>query len=363
MSAVGRQRVWHVAAGDALALLHRLDDDSRTLPVVIVSPAGNTGLPRVPVELLHGRFDGLIAVLDDMAAARALCDAGGEGLATFGGAVRVIPPGGRRGSRSYRTYEGEDPVKTADLVCAHALRLQPPPEIQAAASATPATVAARHRDVRAGRPTTPVNAAQPAEPAPTPGTGGQSESSSELERAVAAEKRLAELEVVAAAATQRFRAEKQRRREAEHAARRPNWPPAVVHADAEEQLRWEINHLWLLTVPEADRRDQALREFRCGPMFVASLDAQVVDRRKALEVVVDVLTRKVWERRVCHQVRTHEHGGRPVVRDGDTAWRAYIRSHTPGAARLLYFECTDGSVEFLAAAHHDDWRSLAGLVS
>ncbi|MDQ1249135.1 MAG: hypothetical protein QG597_3509 [Actinomycetota bacterium] len=132
-----------------------------------------------------------------------------------------------------------------------------------------------------------------------------------------------------------------------------------LFSNPEEQFRDEVQRTWLRTVPEADRGTWALRDYQVGPDFLDSLDLPNTSRAKIVEVAVDVLTRRAYEM-PSRSVHAHGDGGpagtNAQIRRGDgaTGYRANIRSNTPQAPRLLWWELTDGSVELVLAARHDD---------
>lgn len=131
-------------------------------------------------------------------------------------------------------------------------------------------------------------------------------------------------------------------------------------ADPETQLRHDIWLRWLHQIPEEERATRALRTYTVGPDFMDSLSLDKVTRTRLLAVVVDVLTADVFShpsRQPHQQQATKGNGSRPLVRsDGATAWRCHLKSGTPSAPRLLWWEKRDGSVELGRTAVHDDLR-------
>lgn len=162
----------------------------------------------------------------------------------------------------------------------------------------------------------------------------------------------------ATAAKDRARAEKAEKevarlkgRKAPAAAAKADTVVPHVYADREQQLRWEIEQEWLTGTPETDRIP--LRAFTLGPDFLDSLEADVVPRRKTIQVIIDVLAKRAWERRHCKQFV--ERGGNQRVReDGGVAWRANVKSESPGAPRFTWWELVDDTVELAHVGHHDD---------
>lgn len=130
-------------------------------------------------------------------------------------------------------------------------------------------------------------------------------------------------------------------------------------SDPQEQLRHEIWLQWLQQIPETDRPSKPLRAYTVGTDFLDSLTVQKVTRARLLVVVVDVLTGDVFGHpaRHPHQQQETKSGGKPLVRsDGATAWRCRLKTGTPSAPRLLWWELRDGSIELGRVALHDDLR-------
>lgn len=133
-----------------------------------------------------------------------------------------------------------------------------------------------------------------------------------------------------------------------------------VFADPAAQARHEIHLAWLATVPEPQRAALPLRDYQFGSDFLTDLDQlAVAQRTRAIEVAVDVLTRRAASR-AGRQVRQLGDGraagltGQLVRRDGATAWRCNMQDDTPQARRLLWWELPDGTVELGRVALHDD---------
>jgi hypothetical protein len=137
---------------------------------------------------------------------------------------------------------------------------------------------------------------------------------------------------------------------------RDGYPP-TVYADPEHQFRYEVEQLWLWTAPEPERLP--LIGYSVGPDWMASLDhTELVDRRKIVEVVIDVLTGRAptSPARSVHAVRTHQAGSSPqrVREDQAVALRCSIKNNTASAARLMWWRLPDGSIELGRVAAHDD---------
>ena len=134
-------------------------------------------------------------------------------------------------------------------------------------------------------------------------------------------------------------------------------------ADPRQQLDFEVYMAWVTRIPAAEKEDKPLkRNWEYGPDFFASLEAvQGVDREKVAHVILEVVLGldKELNSRGLHQLRTGEGGADPKRRTaaGDTYWRVYLQTNTPGARRLHYVRRTDGSVVFTRMGMHDDFRS------
>lgn len=146
--------------------------------------------------------------------------------------------------------------------------------------------------------------------------------------------------------------------EATAAADRP------VYTDPERQLRHEIEQTWLHHLPEDERDQWPLREYLLGPNLLP-LATNLASRDRILAVMVDVLTHRAYNMpaRGVHPHHARGAAGKAMVRpDGALAYRAYVKSGAPGAARLLWWELVDGRVELAQVGHHDAvLRSARGV--
>lgn len=411
----------YVGSGDIGALVARLFDPDRTLPIVVLSPSSDTGEPRVPVEMLSHRFTGMIAVLRTMEASSALSDEVGS-LRVFGGAIRVVHPGATpEGDHNrhpvFMTFPEQDPRATADAVVAHLLgdvdeplpsgdvqaplRPLPTPAPPPAAVPLPCDPAQPPEDVSEDSRGTPEQAPSqaPGLPEDLPEQVADSTAAAvrhliedlvahrdhDLERAVAreraradaAEAELKALHVEHHALAERFEEMKtqntERRkviesrlraaeRSAEEAGAGDPWPPTVYPDDPAAQFRYEVEQRWLMTYSPEERRDYPMQEYTLGPGFIESLAAEVVPARKVVDVCVEVVTQRVWETRRCHPATENGSGSKNRTRaSGETAYRANLKSESPGAPRLMWWQGgSSGLIEFAGAAHHDDLSTIEG---
>lgn len=397
-----------VTISDVGLLVSRLLDETRTRPIVVLSPASDTGKPRVPVESLRHRFTGVLAVIQTMEASAALSDALGDGLHVYGGAVRVVYPGASLDGSQYdhpmfMTFPEDDPQRTADAIVRHVLGHAAPslPDVAAGAAGegsvcpvpkpSPVPAAAPDPEPVQAEPTPARASLHADEQADLPGQVAATtaaavkdlittliadrdsdvtrEVAREGARADAAEEALRLLNADHHALTEQVanlraqwetqhKALDARVRAAEQAAESAGdttWPPTVYPDDREAQFRYEVEQRWLMTYPPEDRRRYPLRDYVFAPGFLDSLDAQIVPTCKTVDVCVEVVTQRVWESKKCHTLTVNGRGSKARTRAcGDTAYRVNIKSDSPGAPRLMWWQCSDGRVELLAAAHHDD---------
>ena len=130
-----------------------------------------------------------------------------------------------------------------------------------------------------------------------------------------------------------------------------------VFSDPEEQLRHEIRLQYLYRIPESQRAEMPLADYRLGPKFLDSLDdLKGVARDKVVDVLVEVLTGLVRSMagRQLHPWRVGPAGPQETRGDGGAAWRCSLQVNTPSARRLKYWQLPGGVVEFDAVGVHDE---------
>lgn len=135
-----------------------------------------------------------------------------------------------------------------------------------------------------------------------------------------------------------------------------------VYRDPERQLRFELDLAYLLQVEESDReRYPWPSRYLVGPDFLQSVDRLVaaggITRDKIIQVCVDVLSGRVWDRpvRAAKEWLTAEHGSqmeRP--RDGAVAMRVRLQNVSHGARRLRYWCLPTGLIELDMVGNHDE---------
>lgn len=328
--------VWLVDETQAPELARLLAADDRKIPVVVTSCRDGSTYPVDP--------DALAAQLGDVAQVVKLADARAAWALTralppgspdvFGGATRIYRP--RLADDYHPTvlcFPGDDVERATQQVLDHA-RAHPPTLEQLASRRLPGPPVADY-------------------PAPADDNVSLSEDVTQLvDGNNQLRDQLRQTKAALREAQDRITNLESTLAELHQDRSRP------VYADPEQQLRHEIHLHWLHTEQEEHRKP--LRPYAIGPDFLASLEADLIDRERVVTVCVEVLTRLVHDipARETHQLRESAAGGTPARQraDGATAWRAALRRYTPGAPRLMWWELPDGSVELGRAAHHDDTR-------
>jgi len=136
---------------------------------------------------------------------------------------------------------------------------------------------------------------------------------------------------------------------------------AALFTNPFRQLEFEVHLAWARRVPAEQKVDLPLVQWTVGPDFFASwADLEGITRSKVVDVIVEVLTGRVYALagREAHQLRSGPGGDDPpVVReDGATCWRVSLQVKTPSARRLHYWHLNDGSIELSSIRLHDDMR-------
>lgn len=130
--------------------------------------------------------------------------------------------------------------------------------------------------------------------------------------------------------------------------------------DPLDQLRFEVYLAWVRRFSDADRKTRPMARWNVSPHFFSSWEeTQGVERRKVVDVIVEVLTGLDIELtgRERHQLRTGPGGDDPPrTRGADTAWRVSLQVNTPSARRLHYWRLPDGTIELSSIRLHDDFR-------
>lgn len=330
---------WQVRPSQVPSLVDEIIHPSRQRPILLITPAGTRSGPRIHADQLPPHIQALadIRVLASTAAVLRLSDLLPKELHVYGGAARIYWPQlslthGRHQHPVILAFEDTDPAAPLAQITS-ALESWRPPGSQddwgsEAPTARRQNLRRLHRDLSRAH-----------------NTASQAE-----RRAEAAEQRADTAEREGC----RLRHQLERL-QSEHA--RLTAPPVPVFADPVRQLRHELHLCWLDTVPEPERGQAPLRDFIVGADLVASLDIDLVPRARIIRVIVDVLTGAVYTHpgRATHRHRaTAAAGSAPMTRaDRATAWRCAVKTKAPAAARLLWWQLSDGTIELDRVIRHE----------
>lgn len=382
--------VWDVDVDEIPHLIARILDPARQDSLVLVSPGGDTGRPRIDVDTLAARLAELpadIAVLATMTAANALSDSISDAFRSYGGSVRVVMPDAKvtdhRRHPLILVYPEDDPAVALARIVA-AVERTPYTSTPAPSPTAPTLVIPRPGPHLIRHPPEPATASPLAsEPDPAPGGddgieprrgegptwgtgqptladieevvsravartleeqlgGPNSNTERERSRAVTAEEALDEARTRIAHLTE------------EVARARHDLVAHTVFSDPEQQLRWELATLWLLTTPEHARNEQPLADYTVTDAFLQGLTKHVVPRDKTITVMIDVLRGQGWDDRVTHQFKESKAGNARLSPTGTPMWRTYIKADSPQAPRLTWWQNPDLSYCFDHVGGHDD---------
>lgn len=336
--------VTRVDESELPGLLDRLVDPHRELPVVLVSPAYLTGLPRIDVDDLASAVAelGVVVQFTSRQTAEQWREITPPDLHAYDGTIRVVPaPTSTQRPRFYVTSRRDDPADTIARVTAR---------LQAHRTATePAADVSVAPRLSEGTQTPRVQAALP------PSTAEQASTDQTLSAQMTGLR--AELDDVAAQLEELF-AEL-----VDVTDDRDRWKGLAlsrqVFDDPEEQFRWEVHTEWS-SWPDADRQQYPLADYKLGPDWLFTLGTlQGVAHDRIIEVTAQVLAGRAWNinAREVHQLRSGQGGDDPPLRrssDNATAWRCSLQNNTPAARRLLWWQLHDG-IELGRVAVHDDY--------
>lgn len=136
--------------------------------------------------------------------------------------------------------------------------------------------------------------------------------------------------------------------------------PSTLFDDPEEQLRYEVRHAYLMTVPTSQRYEWPFDPtYRMLDQFLLDILDQehVLSRRQMISVIVDVVCGKVFSTpsREAKPMR-HSGGPDPLLRSFDKAqcMRARVTANTPAARRIMWWRSPSGGIELARLATHDD---------
>ncbi|MFI6281617.1 hypothetical protein [Streptomyces sp. NPDC050988] len=335
----------------AAAFAERVFDPARLQPLVLVSTSRPHGDgPLISPDALYARLDGAaeVAVTTGNAASRALSGYLAQ-FNTWGGAVRLyLPDASPRDPWQRHPLFQVDPRHPDQDFQYIVARVRTAAGLHPATSAASSTLTA----VR----TAPETVCDTHEHAGADDERGAAELTRLAGQVADKERRLREqTETIADLRQQLQKLGKKLR-----AADRDSYLPPVpqVYDDPERQFRYEIEQHWLWTVPETDRDEHPLTDYRLGRDWLAALEAiELVDRNKILDVVVEVLTGRAVGSAARRPRRMRIAGSAPRTRaDGAIAWRCDIKQGTAAAPRLMYWRLPDNTVELGRVAAHDDMQ-------
>jgi hypothetical protein len=131
--------------------------------------------------------------------------------------------------------------------------------------------------------------------------------------------------------------------------------------DPVAQLKYEVRHAYLMTVPLSQRAEWPAQEYGVLLGFLDDIAAQAgqVSRAQIIEAVVDIICSRINSRHSRKPRPLLKGGGeesRPQVMrpDGALAWRANI-STGPAARRIMWWVTPAGRIELARVATHDDF--------
>lgn len=334
-----------IDAASAPVWVERIFDDSRLIPLVLVSLSPHSGRPLLdPAPLAETLADqATVVLLADPAASRVMSERMPDHLDTYSGAVRIFVPNACRNDPHYR-----HPTLLVDPA-------QPQDAMEKIVRRIHGTVPAYSTTTKLPRP--PGLAAGPTRVAADVEKNHLAAENSRLQQSLRRDN-----QTITQLRREQRRLTKQLRDLQKAADTNSNRAlPPRCHADLDEQFRYEVTQIWLWTTSESERAAQPLADYELGPDWLASIEAMdQADRRDIIEATVDVVTRRAAHKpsRDVHSLRTHTAGGAPRRRRADnaTAMRCSIKKNTPAAARLMWWVRPDLSLELGRVALHDDYR-------
>ncbi|MFD8218345.1 hypothetical protein ACFV2U_32720 [Streptomyces sp. NPDC059697] len=330
-----------IDAESAPVWVERIFDDSRLIPLVLVSLSSHSGQPLLdPAHLAETLADqATVTVLADPAASRAMSERMPNHLDTYNGAVRIFVP----------NADCNDPHHRHPTVLVNPAQLQGAMEkitrqIRGTATAHSRIPTSLHYRVVAANLT-------------------RADDEAEKDRLAAEITCLQQVlrrdnQTITELRREQRRLTKQLRNRADTSNRAL---PPCCYTGSEEQFRYEVTQIWLWTLTESERAVKPVADYILGPDWLASVEAMdQASRRDIIEATVDVVTRQAAHKpsRDVHPLRTHTAGGAPRRRRAGnaTAMRCSIKRNTPAAPRLMWWVRLDHSIELGRVALHDDYR-------
>lgn len=160
------------------------------------------------------------------------------------------------------------------------------------------------------------------------------------------------------------KATRERRLAEQSVKRRSQMVGAVVDVsnrfrDAGEQLRFEVYLAWATSTTPDDKDAYPWRDdWTLSPDFLASLaTVQAARPSRLADVMCDIIVGRGGHTE--HPLRSGPGGDDPQREraDGGKAYRAYLKSHSPGAPRLHFWRLPGSRIEFASVRLHDDMRT------
>lgn len=141
-----------------------------------------------------------------------------------------------------------------------------------------------------------------------------------------------------------------------------------LFADPEDQLRYEVRHYYLHTVPVSQRSQWPLEDYLILPSFMEDLGSPDIrnstGKARLISAITDVVCGRVYDvnSRKTHPLASSTSlksaGNPPVTRssDGAVAMRAAVQTGTPAARRIMWWRTPGRGVELARIATHDDMK-------
>lgn len=135
----------------------------------------------------------------------------------------------------------------------------------------------------------------------------------------------------------------------------------VLFESPTQQLRYEVQHWYLYTVPPTQREQWPMGNYGFTERFIDDVyeQSRQISRSQIIAAIVDVVCGRHVEVPARSSRAMRDGGGahaRPQVArtDGALAWRANVNTGTPAARRIMWWRLPDGRIELARLATHDD---------
>jgi hypothetical protein len=138
----------------------------------------------------------------------------------------------------------------------------------------------------------------------------------------------------------------------------------TLFEDPRAQLRYEVRHAYLMTVPISQREQWPLPpEYELFDTFMNDIEsqAQAVSRQQIVAAVLDVVSGRMNDVNSRRPRPLREGGGddgRAIITrsDGAMAWRANVSAGTPAARRIMWWRRTDNVIQLARLSTHDEFE-------